>query len=185
MIMKKDFLRFVVLVMLSVLVSCSESDNGTDNPDSIDLVIEGMTLKEKVCQMFVLRPEVLACPEDVYSLEDVYRLDVTELTDKMTDFFKEYPVGGFCLNTKNIISPAQLSRFTTDLHSLSPHPLLCVDEEGGRVARIANNDQFGLDRFESMTALARDSDEMTVYDAAHYIEIKNRVFQTLYIKSFD
>lgn len=152
----------IAFVVLSILASCSRTDTEIEQ-DPIEQIIEEMTLKEKVCQMFFLRPESLVCPEDALSVE------VTELDEETVDFFRDYPVGGFCLYARNIISPQQLDKFTSDLHSLSPRPLLCVDEEGGRVARIANNDAFGLNRYESMTALAADNDEQKVYDASYYI----------------
>lgn len=152
----------VAFATLIIPLSCSRSDTDIEE-DPIMQIIGEMTLKEKVCQMFILRPESLVNPSDASSLE------VTELSGEMVDFFREYPVGGFCLYAKNIISPQQLSDFTSELHALTPRPLLCVDEEGGRVARIANNDSFELDRFESMTALASDNDEKKVYDASFYI----------------
>lgn len=159
-------LRFFALATLfSALfftVSCSKYDDETElNP--IEQIMAEMTLQEKVCQMFILRPESLKCPDNPQSLE------VTQLSNDMADFFREYPAGGFCLYAKNIISPEQLQTFTTALHALSPNPLLCIDEEGGRVARIANNDAFGLKKFESMTALAAEGDEQKVYDTAYYI----------------
>ena len=153
--------KYVVAILLLV-VSCSKYEEEITE-DPIERIIGEMTLQEKVCQMFFLRPESLVSPDDPKSLE------VTQLSDDMVDFFREYPAGGFCLYAKNIISPEQISEFTSALHKLSPRPLLCIDEEGGRVARLANNDAFGLEKFESMTALAADGDEKKVYNASHYI----------------
>lgn len=124
--------------------------------------VGGMSLKEKVCQMFIIRPESLVRPDDPLSLE------VTGLSEDMADFFYDYPAGGFCFFSKNIVTPEQLTGFTGELHSLSPRPLLCIDEEGGRVARIANNGVFGLAKYESMTALAGEG-ARKVYDASRYI----------------
>lgn len=157
----KSKLQFFAFAVLFIVVSCSKFDEETEQQDPIEHMMGKMTLQEKVCQMFILRPESI-CP-------DTSSPEATQLTDDMADFFREYPAGGFCLYAKNIISPEQLMAFTSALHSLSPMPLLCIDEEGGRVARIANNDAFGLEKFESMTALAADGDEQKVYDASHYI----------------
>lgn len=163
--MKSPFtLLLITLVSLSVNVSCGRRSDNTSKDDAvIERIVGEMSLKEKVCQMFILRPESLVCPEDALSM------DVTGLGEGMAVFFSEYPVGGFCLFPKNIVSPAQLVKFTADLHSLSPKPLLCVDEEGGRVARIANTEGFGLKKFESMTALASGNDPQKVCDASLYI----------------
>ena len=148
------------IISIIAFAAISVSTFAAENPARL---IRKMTLKEKVCRMFIVRPETLVRPDDPLSLE------VTELSRQMKDFYKEYPVSGICLFPRNIITPKQLLQFTGALHSLSPRLLLCVDEEGGRVARIANNDVFGLERFESMTALAADNDEKKVYDASHYI----------------
>lgn len=162
--MKNCKIKFwlIAFAMLVVSVSCSKVDDDTET-DPIKRMMGKMTLKEKVCQMFILRPEALGYNADVAGSE------VTKLSRPMEDFFREYPAGGLCLYAKNIITPDQTLKFTSDLHSLRPRPLLCIDEEGGRVARIANNDRFGLTKFESMTALAAANDEETVYEASHYI----------------
>ena len=141
------------MLLLSVL--CCLTAAGADP--------EEMTLREKVCQMFIIRPESLLCPENPLSL------DVTEFCDSMADFFAKYPAGGFCLFPKNIVSPDQLAGFTASLHNLHPRPLLCIDEEGGRVARIANTGSFHLHRFKSMEALAAGGESHKVYNAARYI----------------
>ena len=58
----------------------------------------------------------------------------------MKDKYADYPCGGFALFRKNIISPSQLKGFTESLHALSScAPMLGIDEEGGRIARIANH----------------------------------------------
>lgn len=153
---------FIALAILFISASCRNPDKEAE-PDAVASLMADMTLKEKVCQMFVLRPEALVLNADASGT------GVTELSDEMRDFFREYPAGGLCLYAKNIVSPQQLSEFTSALHSLPLKPLLYIDEEGGRVARIANNSAFGLDKFESMTALAADNDEQKVFDASQYI----------------
>ena len=42
-------------------------------------------------------------------------------------------------------------------------PLLCVDEEGGRVARIGNNPNFDVEKFESMDAIGQTGDPANAY----------------------
>lgn len=171
----KKILAATLILLLPFGLNAREAkrlDGRHNGTDEITRLVKRMTLKEKVCQMFIVRPESLVCPQDPLSL------DLTEFNSDMADFFSEYPVGGFCIFPKNIVSPEQLSQFTGGLRSLSYRsgarslpfrPLLCIDEEGGRVARIANTDSFGLKKFESMTALAADNDEKKVYDASFYI----------------
>lgn len=149
----------IAFAKLFSFFSCSKLEK---EDDPIMRIIGEMSIKEKVCQMFILRPESLVRPDDPNSLE------VTQLSKEMIDFFRDYPAGGFCLYEHNIITSKQLAEFTKALHSLSPKPLLCIDEEGGCVARIANNDVFGLTKHESMTALAGEG-EQKVYDVSRNI----------------
>lgn len=145
----------VLCVMMPVVQSCSDTDD-----KRIERIMGRMTLKQKVCQMFIVRPEALA---------GAGGKAVTGLTDEMAGNFARYPAGGFCLFAHNISDPEQTLRFTDDLHSLKPAPILCIDEEGGRVARIARNASFGKRQFESMTALASSGGEPAVYEASRYI----------------
>ena len=49
------------------------------------------------------------------------------------------------------------------------HPLLCIDEEGGIVARLANNKAFHLPKFANMTQLAASGKTKDVTEAASAI----------------
>lgn len=68
----------------------------------------------------------------------IFGIQGTILTKQESDFFKNNPVLGFILFTRNIESAAQLKALTSSLKELYPHrevPIL-IDQEGGRVARI-------------------------------------------------
>ena len=87
------------------------------------------------------------------SSADLPAYQVQEVNDRMRTLAADYPVGGIVLFAHNIKDPAQLAAFQRDLRALPGRPLLCIDEEGGRVARLAGNPAFGLPRYESMAAL--------------------------------
>lgn len=160
MIRKYFFCAAIVAALL--MTGCSKSDPETPSvEEQVDELIESMSLKQLVCQLFVVRPEALS--------ENPGTDGKTALTKEMEDFYREYPVGGLCLYAKNIVSPSQLLTYTQDIHSLPGHPLLYVDEEGGRVARIANSEGFGLNKYESMSAIASSGNPDDAYDAAFYI----------------
>lgn len=127
------------------------------------------SLKQKVCQMFVVRPEALNLGVDVIDFDRIAEVGLNRLDDDMRRFCEEYPVGGVCLFAHNITNPLQIAAFTSELHQLPFRPLLCVDEEGGRVSRIAINDAFGLGRFESMEAVGSGNDPQKARDAGLYI----------------
>ena len=79
---------------------------------------------------------------------------VKTLTDDMRAVLAAYPVGGVAIFGKNISDPETLRAFTEQLRDATTVPLfLGVDEEGGLVARLANNAAFGLPKYESAAAV--------------------------------
>ena len=110
--------------------------------DNISRVMSSMTLRQKVGQLFIIRPEVLGG-------------SVRQLTEEGAALYEKYPAGGFCLFANNVSDPEQLKSFTEQLHGLGSriHPVLTIDEEGGSVTRIASNRKFDVPRFTDMGRL--------------------------------
>ena len=116
-------------------------------------ILSTMTLREKVGQLFIVRPDAL----DLTPEEDV---KVTSLTPEMEETLKEYPVGGFAQFGKNILDPEQILSFNFALYEACPiAPFLAVDEEGGLVARLARKDTFDLPKYESAAAVGAEGPE--------------------------
>ncbi len=107
--------------------------------DNISRVMSSMTLREKVGQLFIIRPEALGG-------------STRQVTDAGRTDYEKYPAGGFCLFAQNVSDPEQLTSFTEQLHNLGSriHPVLTIDEEGGSVTRIAANRKFDVPRFSDM-----------------------------------
>ncbi len=117
-------------------------------------ILAGMTLRQKVGQLFIVRPDALDPSQTQTEIDEIKGTGVTELTDEMVAMLEQYPVGGIAMFAKNITSPKQITRFNTDLQNASSLPLfLAVDEEGGAVARLANHRNFDLPRYESAAAV--------------------------------
>lgn len=143
----------IILACLFFTASCSKHDHSPKPTDDIEAQIASMTLREKIGQMFFVRPESLA-PSIVWTkYTDLVDYSLQEVTDEMKSINKNYPVGGVILFAHNIKDEAQLSNFIPQIKALNGRPVLCVDEEGGRVARIANNGNFNVEKFESMAAI--------------------------------
>lgn len=142
-----------------------------EGDDPILRQISGMTLREKVGQMFMIRPDALEGRFGPAELEDNSIMGTTALTDEMRSVYAQYPCGGFALFRKNILSPEQLSGFTAQLHSLGAiSPMLGIDEEGGRIARIANHPAgFPVPKFPSMGKIAESGDAGRAYEAGRAI----------------
>ena len=124
-----------------------------------------MTLREKVGQLFVVRPEALepAIRYDDDAELPPYRLQ--KVSVGMRERAREYPVGGVLLFGHNIQDEKQLDSFVQDLRTLPGAPLLCIDEEGGRVSRIAGNPAFDVPVYENMAAVGATGDPQKAFEA--------------------
>ena len=161
-----------VLLILPAGLAAMAEGFGMEEAPPLDVrwtpeeVLAGMTLREKVGQLFVIRPEQLNLSDSNSRLNG----GQTRVTDAMRSAYARYPVGGFALFGDNIFSPAQLKEFMSDLRTLGPvTPILAVDEEGGSVARLANKSRFGLENVGSMSSIGKTGDPQKAYDAGAYI----------------
>ena len=156
------------LLPLGMLLFCTPA---MAEEDPITLRIQNMSLREKVGQLFVIRPDALEGRFGPAELEDNSIIGTTMVTDEMRAMYAKYPCGGFTLFRKNILSPGQLKDFTRDLHSLGGIiPLTSIDEEGGRIARIANHKvDFGVPKFPPMGRIAASGDPGQAYEAGKVI----------------
>ena len=162
----------------SVFTSCT-SDND-DNPvvptDEVEAQLQRMTLREKVGQLFYVRPECLDTtihfnqPSSIDgSTDDIKAIKLQAVNATMKGVNEKYPVGGIILYAHNIEDEAQLAAFVAQIRALNGSPLLCIDEEGGRVARIANNANFDVEKFESMGAIGATGDPQNAYHCGNTI----------------
>ena len=172
----KTFLMraWVLMCVAFTFAACSDDNsNEVSNEAYVESVLDKMSLREKVGQMFWIRPEYLieeiASGEVRPATKDWPSYNVTSITSEMKALDDEYPAGGVILFAHNCVDPQQLKTFIPQIKALKNSPLLCIDEEGGRVARLANNDAFGLTKFTSMTWLCQNGGAPTVYNAADYI----------------
>ncbi|HET9030628.1 MAG TPA: beta-N-acetylhexosaminidase [Candidatus Aquilonibacter sp.] len=81
--------------------------------------------------------------------------DGTSLDERTRERFRETGFGGFVLFARNVASIEQVRALTDDLRSVSsPAPLIAVDQEGGRVARLRD----GVEALPPMMALGATRD---------------------------
>ncbi len=125
-----------------------------------ELVLDSMTLEQKVAQLFVVTPERLTGVSQALVAGDLTRQALAEI-----------PVGGLCYFGKNITGSQQLRDMlggTLEMAKASGAgvaPFLTVDEEGGDlVARIANSGYFDVEKFPNMDQIGASGDESA---AAH------------------
>lgn len=128
----------------------TEVPETTEPPSFLDTLLESMTLREKVGQLFIVAPESLSGGAAV-----------TEFTEQIAHALEEYPVGGIILFGDNIQTPDQLTALTSAFGSAGSIPLfLAIDEEGGLVARLANKAAFDLPRYKSAASVGSSGDSV-------------------------
>ena len=149
---KLQLLMGALAVAGAFLVSCAQGPRVDEA--KVEQALSQMTLREKVGQLFFLRVESLDTTIHYVSSDELPAFETQAVNDRMRALAADYPVGGIILFAHNIKDPEQLAAFQKDLRALPGQPLLSVDEEGGRVARLAKNPTFGLPQYESMAALS-------------------------------
>ena len=133
----------------------AESENAWEA--EIETILAQMTLAEKAAQLFVVTPEAIMGVDCVTK--------AGELSESAID---TWPVGGLIFFADNLVSVEQTQEMLAGFQSYSLDriglPLfLCVDEEGGSVARVANNAAFGAVNVGNMSAIGATGDTERAY----------------------
>lgn len=126
--------------------------------EKVNRIVSAMTLEEKVYQMIIVAPE---------SLTGQGR--VTQAGQTTKDCINMYPVGGIIYFGTNIVNESQITEMlsNTQKYSLERTGLkifTCIDEEGGRVARIGNNTAFPVKTFSDMAYIKGEAEAYNVGD---------------------
>ena len=130
-----------------------------------ETILNSMTLRQKVGQLFLVRPDALNLGLSPAEIEDPNFPGATEVTAALAQNLEQYPVGGFVQFSKNILDPDQLSAFNRQLSlSLPIPPFISVDEEGGAVARLGNTPSFSLPRYPSAGAVCAEGQSPAALD---------------------
>ena len=173
--MKKSLLWIAGILIYCgafLFTSCSNDDNPVSPTpvDEVEAQLQKMTLREKVGQMFFVRPECLDTTIHFNllsnidsSADDITKIKLQAVNATMKGVNEKYPVGGIILYAHNINDEAQLAQFIPEIRLLKGSPLLCIDEEGGRVARIGKNPNFNVETFESMDSIGKTGDPQNAY----------------------
>ncbi len=122
-------------------------------------IVSGMTLEEKVAQMFFITPEALTG----YG-------QVTVAGDATNEAYQKYPVGGLIYNSQNLVDIDQTKTMMAKMQQyadsrISLPVFLGVDEEGGSVTRIASNEAYGITNVDNMSDIGATGDTQNAYQA--------------------
>lgn len=141
-----------------------DKEKEADNLDEeIGAIISGMTLEEKAAQLFIVLPESITNVDTVVAAGGATKAAI----DK-------YPVGGFMYMQKNLLSPEQVRTMLRNTQEYSKErtklPMfLCIDEEGGLVARIGRNRKFHVPVFDNISEIGLRGDVNEVADMGRII----------------
>lgn len=157
--MKKFISVFCVILVLFSTFSYSMVNAASANKKeatACENILKTMTLEEKVGQLFIIRPETLDTKYTKEQAGDTKKYAVTKINKDIKKNLKKYKIGGVIMFAKNISNPKQIIKLNADLQRNSKTKLfICVDEEGGSVARIANNKNFNVKKFSGMQAIGK------------------------------
>ena len=166
--MKKTFVLLAACLAFLTAPGCKNAPKKyaltPEQENAIEAQLSQMSLRQKVGQLFCVRPESLD-PVFQESGTGMMAYRMQAVNEETKAFCEQYPVGGVTLFSHNIDNPEQVKAFTRDLHALAGAPLLSIDEEGGRVARIGNNENFDVPTFASMAAVGATGDPSKALEA--------------------
>ena len=152
-----------------ILTSCTNEDSPVIPDDEIEAQLKNMTLKEKIGQMFYVRLESLDTTLHWKTYADLQENPMHDLNKTIRDVNAKYPIGGLILYAWNIKDKPQLAKLISDIRALNGKPLLCIDEEGGRIARIAKNENFDVEVIGPMADIGKTGDPQNAYHAGNVI----------------
>ena len=123
----------------------------------VEACVADMSLEDKVAGLFIITPEQLTGVGTAI-----------QAGEGTQEALKKYPVGGLVYFAKNIQSEEQLKEMLAKTVSYATYPLfLGVDEEGGSVARVA--DQLKLTNVGPMADIGAGGDPGAAYTAGQTI----------------
>ena len=166
---KKLLMLAAILTYGIILTSCTNEDSPVIPDDEIEAQLDKMTLKEKIGQMFYVRLESLDTTIHWKTYADLQENPMHDLNKTIRDVNAKYPIGGLILYAWNIKDKPQLAKLISDIRALNGKPLLCIDEEGGRIARIAKNENFDVEVIGPMADIGKTGDPKNAYHAGNVI----------------
>lgn len=124
---------------------------------------DGMTLEEKVNQLFMVTPEQLTGVGTAVQAGEATRAAL-----------EQHPVGGVIYFAQNLQSPDQTRQMLANTSQYGEEAagfpiFLSVDEEGGQVSRIASNPAFQVPSFEYMSQVGQRGNTQEAYDIGSQI----------------
>lgn len=126
-------------------------------------VVSGMSLEQKVAQMFIVTPDELTGANGA-----------TVVGNTTKRVYAEYPVGGLIYEKDNFKTKEQTQKMLKDMETLSIETIalpifLSVEEEGGKASVIASKSPIDVDNIKNMSEVGATGDNTKAYEAGQTI----------------
>lgn len=126
-------------------------------------VVAGMTLEQKVAQMFIVTPDELTGANGA-----------TVVGNTTKRVYAEYPVGGLVYEKDNFKTKEQTQEMLKAMEALSIETValpifLGVEEEGGKASVIASKSPIDVDNIDNMNEVGATGDNTKAYEAGQTI----------------
>ena len=126
-------------------------------------VVAGMTLEQKVAQMFIVTPDGLTGTNGA-----------TIVGNTTKSVYAAYPVGGLIYEKDNFQTKEQTKAMLEAMESLSMDTIalpifLGVEEEGGKASMIASKSPIDVDNIDNMSEIGVSGDTTIAYEAGQKI----------------
>ena len=150
----------------SIVIAEPSTETETVETESVDYLqnvvdscIQEMPIEDKVAQLFIVTPEQLTGAESVQQAGDATQ-----------DALREKAVGGILYFKQNLKDKEQVSEMLKNTSAMSKYPLfLAMDEEGGKVSRVADAGIEGSVKVDSEAAIAAGGDTAKAEEAGETI----------------
>lgn len=152
----------------------TESEPETEEPETEEPIIDplteeaiavvsGMTLEQKVAQMFIITPDALTGANGA-----------TVVGNTTKQAYAEHPVGGLIYKKNNFKTKEQTQAMLSAMETLSLETValpifLGVDEEGGKASVIASKSPIDVDNIDNMSEVGETGDATKAYEAGDII----------------
>ena len=126
-------------------------------------VVAGMSLEQKVAQMFIVTPDELTGANGA-----------TVVGNTTKRVYAEYPVGGLIYEKDNFKTREQTQEMLKAMEALSIETValpifLGVQEEGGKASVIASKSPIDVDNIKNMSEIGATGDNTKAYEAGQTI----------------
>lgn len=123
-------------------------------------IVTGMSIEQKVAQMFVITPDALTGTEGA-----------TVVGNTTKQSYAKYPVGGLIYEKNNFKTKEQTKAMLEAMKTLSLETtalpiFLGVEEEGGKASVIASTSPLDVDNIDNMSTVGASGDAAKAYEAA-------------------